>query len=421
MKLTIINKNFSSMWLSNLLAILNGRFRELVIPLIVLGLTNSPLATGLVALSQRLGTVLFPIPIGTWVEKKNKVRVAGTCHLIYGIGIFLLAYLITLEQINAALIAFILFLMGILALISSTAFSTMIPNIAGREKLLEAHTSLEAADAIATLIGPAIGGFLLAKTGSSITLSICAVLSLLSAIFISLIRNKEKEIQKSKNCSVKDKTTNFIRQSLDGLKYLIANPQQLTNTIAISSLGFSTIFIVLTVLFHARISLNFSEELIGILLSSAGVGNIIGVLIMKWFKNRNWLLLLCSLLFISSFGVFVILVTNNFIIMCLGMAIFDGALSMAFVVQVAVHQGITPNEFLSRVKSATYVIGGLFTMLGTFLAGAIPEFSSARIALGIGVLVLAIPALYMLRFRKFSVKLSQVETINMNNNRKGVK
>ncbi|MFS0615623.1 hypothetical protein [Lederbergia ruris] len=86
---------------------------------------------------------------------------------------------------------------------------------------------------------------------------------------------------------------------------------------------------------------------------------------------------------------------------------------MAFVVQVSVHQGITPNNFLARVKSATYVIGGLSTMAGTFLAGAIPEFLSSRIALAFGVFVLAIPALYMLKFRKISVKLSQIETINM--------
>lgn len=416
MRLNIINKDFSSMWLSNLLSILNGRFRELVIPLIVLGLTNSPLVTGLVALSQQLGTILLAIPIGTWVEKQNKVRVARICHLIYGIGIFTLAYLITLEQLNVAVIAFVLFFIGIVSLISGTAFSTMIPSVAGRKKLLEAHTSLEAADAIVTLIGPAIGGFLLAKTGSFITLSICATLSLLSALFISLVRNREIQPQQSIETATKEKRANFFRQTVDGLKYLIVNTQQLINTIVLSMLGFSTVFIVLTVLLHARISLNFSEELIGILLSSAGIGNIIGVLIIKWFKNRNWLLLLCSLLIISSFGVFVIFSTENFITMCLGMIIFDGALSMAFVVQLSVHQGITPNNYLARVKSATYVIGGLFTMLGTFLAGAIPEFSSSRIALGIGVFVLAIPALYLLKFRKLGVKLSQIKTISINSN-----
>lgn len=134
------------------------------------------------------------------VEKKNKVQVARTCHLIFGIGIFILAYLITLEQLNVAVIAFVLFFMGIVSLISGTAFSTMVPSVAGRKKLLEAHTSLEAADAIVTLIGPAIGGFLLAKTGSFIILSICATLSLLLALFISLVRNREIEnISKSGN------------------------------------------------------------------------------------------------------------------------------------------------------------------------------------------------------------------------------
>lgn len=421
MKLTIINKSFFFMWFSNLLNILNGRFRELIIPIIVLGLTNSTLVTGLVALSQRLGTVLFAIPIGTWVEKKNKSIVAGTCHIFYGFSIFLLAYLITLNHLNATLIASILFIMGILALTSRTAFSTMIPNIAGREKLLEAHTSLEAADALATLIGPAIGGFLLAKTGSSITLIICAILSFMSAFFIYIVYNKEPIVKENKKSSVKHKTASFIKQSIEGLKYLIANRPQLTNTIVISSLGFSNVFIILTVIFHARLSLGLSEELIGVLLSSAGVGNIIGVLIMNRFKNRNWLLLLSSLLFISSIGVLIILITNNFIIMCLGMAIYDGALSMAFVVQGSAHQGITPDEYLTRIKSATYVISGLFTMVGTSLAGIIPEYSSARIALGIGVLILAVPGLYILKFRRTSVKLSNVEPIYINNKKIGDK
>ena len=52
-------------------------------------------------------------------------------------------------------------------------------------------------------------------------------------------------------------------------------------------------------------------------------------------------------------------------------------------------------------------------MVGNFFGWAIPEFLSSRIALGIGVLVLAIPALYLLKFRKLSVKLSQIETISM--------
>lgn len=411
MKTLLINRNFRCMWGSEFLSILNGRFRELVIPLVVLGLTSSPLVTALVALSQQIGTILFAIPIGTWVENKNKVRVAGVCHFLYGTGIFILAFLIATNNVNAVIIASLLFVMGLLALISRTAFTSMIPAVAGRGNLLRAHTNIEAADAIATVIGPALGGVLLAKTDSVLTLVICAVLSLLSAIFIAFIRNAEGFKKTEMKESEKNKLNVFLGKSLDGLKVLIDNPQQLISTLVMCILGFTTVFITLTIIFYARITMELSEGLIGILLSSAGVGNIAGIFLINKFKHKNWVTLISLLMVISGIGIVMITATDTFLIMCIGMAIFDCALSMAFIVQGAVHQGITPDEFLSRVRSSTYVISGIFTMLGTFLAGAIPELFDGKIALIVGACILLIPAFILISYEKFGVKLSKVEPI----------
>ncbi len=403
------------MWGSNFINILNERFRELVIPLIVLGLTNSPFATGLVALSQQFGAILFAIPIGTWVEKKNKVKVIALCHLLYGIGLFVLAYFIMSSGIHAYTIAFVLFFMGIVALISRTTFSAMIPNITGRSQLLRAHTSLEAADAISTLIGPAIGGFILGGIGASPTLVVCAILSIGSMCLIVMMTHLPHENsmmeKRIKSTAMEGKLTDFMKQSLVGTRLLFANSSQMISTLAICVLSFSTVFIILTVLFHAKLTYNFSEGTIGILLSSAGAGNIIGILIMNRFKRSNWLLLLSILILVSALGVFTIVVSGNFVIMCIGMAIFDGALSMAFVVQSTVHQGITPDWLLARVRGATYVISGAFTMLGIFLAGTIPELFSSKIALIVGVCFLAIPGVFILKFKRYGGALGEIEPV----------
>ncbi|WP_080873813.1 MFS transporter [Oceanobacillus timonensis] len=414
LKPLLINRNFKYMWGSEFLSILNGRFRELVIPLIVLGLTSSPLVTALVALSQQVGTILFAIPIGTWVENKHKVRVAATCHFLYGLSIFTLAFLLATKNVNAVIIAFLLFVMGLLALISRTAFTSMIPGIAGRENLLKAHTNIEAADAIAIVIGPALGGILLAKTGSVLTLIICATLSLLSTMLVAMIRNKADFKKAEREVSKKSKFHTFLERTLEGLQILIANPQQLISTLAMCILGFTTVYITLTTIFYAQITMELSEERIGILLSSAGVGNIAGILLINKCKNKNWVTLICILMIISGIGILMMTVANAFIMMCLGMAIFDCTLSMAFIVQGAVHQGITPDEFLTRVRSSTYVIGGLITMAGTFLAGAIPELFTGKMALIIGTLILLIPAFIILRFGKYGVKLSKIEPIHQN-------
>ncbi len=396
------------MWLSELATVLNSRLRELVIPLIVLGLTRSPLVTSLVMLSQQLGTIIFAIPIGTWVESKNKVRVATICNLFYAVCIFLLTFFIASEQYNSLLVAILLFVMGIVALISRTAFSTMIPNVTGRDKLVEAHTGLEAADAFSTFVGPTIGGLLLAYSGESVTLFICGLLSIISMFFISRVQYTEK-VKYTETSNLKIKRKRFIQQTSDGLRYIFSTPQQIVCILVISSLSFSTVFIMLTVIFHARITLNLSEGLIGIALSCAGVGNMAGIIIMKWFKNVNWLLFLIVLLTVSASGILLIALFKNYLFLCIGLLVFDGALSMAFIVQAAVQQGVTPDELLSRVKSATYVISGIFSVLGTFLAGVIPEYWSSEIALLVGFLLLTGPAIYIIKYHSLSDKLSHVK------------
>ncbi|MFJ7982208.1 MFS transporter [Lysinibacillus xylanilyticus] len=412
MNFFFINRNFFSMWLSQLSSILSGRLRELVIPLLVLGMTHSPLTAGLVALSQQIGVILFAIPVGTWMEQKNKRIVMVITKFLSTICMFILAFLVFQNYINSLLIAFLLFFMGILGLFSSTAFNVMIPAVAGRKNLINAHTSLEGADAVSTLVGPILAGFLFAKMGASFTLLICSILSVISLIFIYIVRYEEQvNTVSDKSLSIKEKMIDFSKRSSEGFKYLFANFSQIISTISICVLGFTTVFIPLTVVIHANNTLNLSPELTGLLLSFAGVGNIIGVVILKWFKNPNWIPFLSILLLVSATGIFLVMITSELWLSCLGMFLFDGALSMAFVIQAAVHQGVTPDEALSRIRSATYVLGGLIAMFASFLSGAIAQYASTTIALGLGIIVLIISAIYIIRYRNHSVKIDKLEPI----------
>ncbi|WP_249336644.1 MFS transporter [Sporosarcina sp. Marseille-Q4063] len=156
----------------------------------------------------------------------------------------------------------------------------------------------------------------------------------------------------------------------------------------------------MTVIIHANTTLELSAVSTGLILSFAGIGNIIGVLIMRYLEGVSWVPLLSILLIISASGVLLICLTSSIMMACIGMMIFDGALSMAFIVQAAVHQGITPDNALSRVRSSTYVIGGLFAMLGSFLSGAIPQFYSTNMSLVVGFAILAVPSIIILRYKK---------------------
>lgn len=172
----------------------------------------------------------------------------------------------------------------------------------------------------------------------------CGLLILLSLLFLVFIREEETRVGEKNVTTVKEKINSFLTQSGEGFKYLVSNPQQIFCTVSICILSFSTVFIVLTVIIHSNLHMNLSAQYTGILLSSAGIGNILGVFILSKFKNANWIPFLSILMFISGIGVFLISSTNNFWVACLGMLIFDGALSMAFVIHSSVQQAITPTK-----------------------------------------------------------------------------
>lgn len=64
------------------------------------------------------------------------------------------------------------------------------------------------------------------------------------------------------------------------------------------------------------------------------------------------------------------------------MFLFDGALSMAFVINGSARQAITPDRLLSRISSGGIVISGFVSILGNLYAGGAAEVLNPRIALG---------------------------------------
>ncbi|GIO20536.1 hypothetical protein J18TS1_36360 [Oceanobacillus oncorhynchi subsp. incaldanensis] len=71
-----------------------------------------------------------------------------------------------------------------------------------------------------------------------------------------------------------------------------------------------------------------------------------------------------------------------------------------------------PQQLISTIAMAILAFTTIFiTLLGTFLAGAIPELFTEKIALIIGAFILLMPACIFLRFGKAGVALSKVEPV----------
>lgn len=405
----MINEEFIKVWSHYLSRLLSDRFYELILPLIVLGISGSPIITTAVLMVQKAASILFAIPVGTFIERINVVTVAWVANFVYGCLLFFLSYIFARGIGDLWLITIIIFLLGFAGLVIQIAQQAMIPRIVSRERLLSANNLLEAADAIVTFIGPALGGYLLATYGGSTTLIICGTLYLAAMLLLIFIKYNHQPTVKKQQTLVKSVRT-FIEESKAGMGHLFINTPQMLITLTAISLSFSTTFIILSVIMHADLTLSFSETQIGLLLSCAGIGNLLGVFLMPRFKQMNWLPFLGILMAVSGVGI-ILLTTSHFYLMCLGMVLFDGALSMGFVVQISVQQGITPDHLIARVRSAVHVLTSLTGMLATFLAGVITEWNTYLPFL-IGTTILSLLSLLLFKYRHNGVRLSEMRPLD---------
>jgi hypothetical protein len=413
MKLALMRqRNFLLVWIGQMLSILGSRFSELALPWIVLQNTGSPLKAGLVAVCSQIAPLALAIPAGTWLENQRKKPVAMWAEFGRAIAMLVLVIAAIMNALNTWIIALILLFNGLASLLFRISFHSMLPHIVGRKNLLEAHNYLEGADAISTLIGPILAGVTFAALGATGTLGIDTLTFFISFITIVLIQYHERMTKASLKGT---RTTIGWRPTLQGMKYLIGNDVQKLLTLNHGILNFCTVSVTLLVIILAQKSLDLKVEETGLLFSAAGLGNILGVFLISKLRRVPWGLLLSVLFFVSCAGILILTLSTGLLWALIGMFVFDGALSMAFVVHGSVRQAITPDGFLSRISSTGFLITGLTGVLGSLYAGGIAEVLDSRIALSFCGVLLVIGGILTLRTGSVHQSIDKIEPMELIN------
>jgi MFS family permease len=411
MKLALMKqRNFRLIWIGQMLSILGSRFSELALPWIVLHNTGSPLKAGLVVVCSQIAPLILALPAGAWIENQRKKPVALWAELGRTAAMLVLVIAAIMNVLSVWIIAFVLLISGLAGLLFRISFHSMLPHIVGRKNLLEAHNYLEGADAISTLIGPMLAGITFAVLGATGTLGIDTLTFFISFLTIILLQYNERMAKLS--YQVPDTSTKWS-ETLKGMRHLIGNNVQRMLTLNHWILHFCTVSVTLLAMILAQKNLLLSIEKTGLLFSAAGLGNIVGVYLISRLKNLPWGIVQATLFFVSAIGIVLLASAQSFGWALLGMFLFDGALSMGFVVHGSVRQAITPDHLLARISSTGFLISGLAGIIGSLYAGGIAEWLDSRIALGFCAALLLVGGIITLMNRSLHQPINQVEPMEL--------
>lgn len=247
---------------------------------LVLEITNSKQALGLVTFLGSLPLFFFS-PLGGWfADRCNKRVVLVVCSSIFALSAFILSAAVFTGQVTFNLIAALAFVNGIAAVIEIPTRQAMISNIVAEEDIGNAIPLNAATFNLARVIGPAIGGVLLANFGAGMCylvngISFAAIILAVLAIHADLSSNSDRSAS--------------LRETLfEGIYHVARSPAMRTLVMMMATTALFGIFYISFISALATNVLNLNPKGYSMLLTSTGIGAIIGVLTLASLGKRPW-------------------------------------------------------------------------------------------------------------------------------------
>ncbi len=330
-------------------------------------LTNSPLALGLVGLSEVIPALSLALYAGHYIDRNEKRRLLLTCIILYLICIILFIILSAastgshLQPWTIALLIFsVIAVTGAIRAFSGPTFSAMIAQVVPKDMLPSAAAISSATWLIGSILGHAVGGFLIAWIGINHTFFVILAFVLTGYLLLSKLTPKPAYVTFAKN------TWNSVKE---GLEYVFKTKEILG---ALSLDLFAVLFggAVAMVPVFAKDILHIGPIGFGWLNAAADIGSIITVTVLtvRPLQKKQGLLLFYA---VAGFGACIILfaLSKVFWLSFIALLLSGCMDGVSVIIRGTILQLKTPDELRGRVMSVNSMFINSSNELGQFESG----------------------------------------------------
>jgi MFS family permease len=352
-------------------------------------LTGSAFDLGMVGLVQFLPTALLVFVAGHAADRFERKRVVQLCQLAEALTALFLAwntYAGWLTEIQIFIAAFVL---GIAGAFESPATAALLPLIAPQGSLQRATAISSGATQVATITGPALGGFAFAVM-PSLPYGIMVLFWLLGAILTGGIRTLQAAPAKE------SATTDDL---FAGVRFVRNNPSIL-GTISLDL--FAVLFGGVTALLpiYARDILETGPLGLGVLRAAPAVGALLMTMVLaRHTIHRRVGMRMFQSVIIFGVATIVFAVSQWMWLSVLALAVLGAADTVSVVIRFSLVQLATPDEMRGRVGAVNFLFINASNQLGQFESGVTAAlFGTVPAAILGGVATVSIALLWMKLF-----------------------
>jgi MFS family permease len=270
---------FTAIWTGSIIANVGTSIYDTGSRWLMTTLDADPIAVSLVQVAVSLPIFLFTLPAGALADIINPRRLLIFVEIANTVMTVLLATLVWSGLASVSSLLMTTFFLGVGGALAAPAWMAITPLLVSRGELERAVAANSVGFNITRAVGPAIGGFVIARYGMSAPFWICAASNLAAIAALAWWRAPQKSAERLPP----ERLTSAVRT---GIRHA-ANNDHLRATLirALAFFPFASAYWALLPLV-ARSQMTEGPQFYGILLGAIGVGAIGGSFVLGWLRAK---------------------------------------------------------------------------------------------------------------------------------------
>ena len=366
----------------------------IALPLVaVLELDASAAQMGYLTAAALVPNLLFSLHAGAFVDRRGHRR---QLMVLADVGRGLLLALVPLTAalglLSLPVLYAIAFLTGSLSVLFMVAYSALFVALVPKDGYVGAQSLLNGSRALASVVGPSLGGLLVQALTAPLAIAVDAVSYAVSAVYLLRVKVDEPPCEEERRGLL-----------LSGARFIAGSPVVRPALLATATLNFfDYAFLALFVLYATR-SLGVEPGTLGVVLGAGAVGAVIGAAVTGHVVRRigvgpvfvvGCVLFPASLLLVPLAGgphaLVLAALLGAELGAGLGVVMLDISIGSIFA-------AVVPDRFRSRVSGAYMVVNYGVRPLGSLAGGALATAIGTRETLWIAAAGGCLAALWLVR------------------------
>ncbi|TDV57556.1 MFS transporter [Actinophytocola oryzae] len=269
------NRNFTLLWVGQGAAEVGFSASMLAFPLVVLAVTGSAAASGLVLAADAVAQAVLALPGGALVDRWDRRRIMLACEVAQAVALASLVAALLLDGVSLLHLAVVAAVLGGCRALFEPAEDALLPSLVPESRLATAVATNSARSSIGQMAGTALGGVLFGVARWAPFL-LDLVTHVVAFVMLAFLRAPTRPPAESPALG---------REIAEGLRWLWQRGEiRVTTACAVAlNLFFAAYYLVVVVLAERQ---GTPAGEIGVMAAMLGVGGVVGAMMAPWLHRR---------------------------------------------------------------------------------------------------------------------------------------